>query len=119
MRQCNCDSCENNTIEKNKHEQFIVHNKDEYTRSHDYCDCKCHEENIQMIHIQPCCEGKCIKCLLYIKSNLKDHEKACITYINKEGIYIELQKQLEKNKKLAGEIEFLKNIIAQMKTQKL
>ena len=47
-------------------------------REYKECDCECHH-NDRVMHIMPCCGGKCIGCGKYYH-NLKDHQELCTLF---------------------------------------
>jgi hypothetical protein len=40
------------------------------------CDCLCHWES-SVMHIRPCCEGRCPKCGFWFASGLRQHIATC------------------------------------------
>jgi len=42
-----------------------------------FCNCSCHKPGNTKTHVVACCEGQCLFCKMFIKSDLQNHMENC------------------------------------------
>ncbi len=53
----------------------------------EFCDCRCHEPDVQMLHVVACCGGECPHCDRGIKRGYQEHIDHCAMKVVKPGFF--------------------------------